>query len=116
MRRTRTLDGENVREKVRMMLEEKLDHRVGRASLLIIGDENCPNCGALKDVLSEELELGEAKYYDADSVVGRFWIKTFDIDYIPFVIYKDKETGRAYRVDVKDEGEEISLEVTDESR
>ena len=33
-----------------------------------------------------------------------------------FVIYKDKETGRAYRVDVKDEGEEISLEVTDESR
>lgn len=105
-----------MRDKIREMLEFRLGKRVGDASLLIVGDDNCPNCGAIKELLSDELDKGEAKYYNAESIVGKFWIKLFDADYIPFVIYMDKETGKAHRVSVIDEGEEVLLEVTDDTR
>ena len=58
--------------------------------LIIVGAEECPNCGAVKKLFEEELIDGGVRYIDIESEEGQAIDTLFDrIEAVPFVTYHD---------------------------
>lgn len=76
-------------------LETEVDADELSGEIIIIGAEECLNCGAVKKLFEEELADGSVRYVDIESEEGQKIDALFDrIDAVPFVTYHDMATHR----------------------
>ncbi|MFA6695005.1 MAG: hypothetical protein WCR85_00110 [Sphaerochaeta sp.] len=80
-----------------------------KAEIIIVGAEECPNCGAVKKLFEEELEAGGVRYVDIYSEEGQKLDDLFDrITAVPFIALHNQETQEYTECDLKPIGEEMS--------
>ena len=87
-------------------LEAEAAEAEQHGEIIIVGTEECPNCGAVKTLFEEELEEGSARYIDIDTEEGRKIDTLFGkIKAVPFVTYHDKPKNRYTECDLLSEGD-----------
>lgn len=80
--------------------------------LIIVGAEECPNCGAVKKLFEEELIDGGIRYIDIESEEGQAIDTLFDrIEAVPFVAYHDKKKRRYTECDLAPEGDDMETAI-----
>ena len=65
--------------------------------IIMVGEEFCPNCAAIKELYAEEMGGDTIKYLDIHEPEAQVIDSLFKIEKIPFVVYKDKMTGKYYK-------------------
>jgi len=89
-------------------MELEADQAETNGEIIIVGAEECPNCGAVKILFEEELEEKSARYVDIGSDEGRMIDDLFGhINAVPFVAYHNKATGKITECDLTPEGESM---------
>lgn len=93
-----------VRDELIRRVEERLSKQP-RGEFVIIGQEFCPNCAAIKDLYKDEIESGEMKYYDIESEMGKVFEELLGIEEIPYIVFhslKDDDFHKCELVEVGD--------------
>lgn len=89
-------------------LEVDVENAEANGEIVIVGAEECPNCGAVKELFAEELVEGGVRYVDIESEEGHQIDTLFGkIKAVPFVAYHDKPTRRYTECDLISEGDSM---------
>lgn len=105
-------------------LEAEVENTEANGEIIIVGAEECPNCGAVKKLFEEELVEGGVRYVDIESEEGQQIDALFDrIEAVPFVTYHDTKTQRYTACDLVPDGTDmetaiwtIACDVKDETK
>jgi thiol-disulfide isomerase/thioredoxin len=65
--------------------------------IIMVGEEFCPNCASVKQLYADEMGEDTIRYIDINEPEAQEINDIFKIDKIPFVVYKDKQTGNYYK-------------------
>lgn len=70
-----------------------VDAAADHGEIVIVGTEECPNCGAIKQLFGEELGSDRVRYVDVGSPEGRQIDTLFgQITAVPFITYHDRKS------------------------
>ncbi|MFA7086493.1 MAG: hypothetical protein WC145_07465 [Aliarcobacter sp.] len=70
--------------------EEAKEH----GEIIIVGTEDCPNCGAVQQLFEEELGSERVRYVDIGEPEGAMLDNLFDgIEAVPFITYRNRATN-----------------------
>lgn len=89
-------------------LEVDVENAEANGEIVIIGADECPNCGAVKKLFEEELAEGGVRYVNIESDEGKAIDVLFGgIEAVPFVAYHDKQKHRYTKCDLAPEGDNM---------
>ena len=93
-----------VMEDLTRRVEKKISKQPS-GNFIIVGQEFCPNCAAIKELYKDEIESGEMKYYDIESEMGKMFEELLGIEEIPYIVFhnlKDDDFHKCELVEVGD--------------
>lgn len=89
-------------------LEVDVENAEANGEIVIVGADECPNCGAVKKLFEEELAEGGVRYVNIESDEGKTIDTLFGgIEAVPFVAYHDKQKRRYTKCDLAPEGDSM---------
>lgn len=89
-------------------LEVDVENAEANGEIVIVGADECPNCGAVKKLFEEELAEGGVRYVNIESDEGKTIDALFGgIEAVPFVAYHDKQERRYTKCDLAPEGDSM---------
>lgn len=98
--------------KVRDELIRRVEERLSKQPIgefVIIGQEFCPNCAAIKDLYKDEIESGEMKYYDIESEMGKVFEELLGIEEIPYIVFHNLKDDDFHKCELVEVGDNYEL-------
>lgn len=97
-----------VREELKRRVEERLSNNPN-GEFIILGQEFCPNCAAIRELYQEEIESGEIKYYDIESEEGKSFEGLMGIEEVPYVVFHDLDKDDYRKCELVEVGDGYEL-------
>ncbi|MFA5235196.1 MAG: hypothetical protein WC390_12425 [Sulfurimonas sp.] len=97
-----------MREELKRRVEKRLSNQpIGE--FIIVGQEFCPNCAAIKELYKEEIESGEIKYYDIESEEGKIFEDLLGIEEIPYIVFHELSKDDYRKCELVEVGDNYEL-------